>query len=152
MDRELMSKRPANMTLVMPRPVGTVTIRRKTQKATLRELRRLTRRGYVHSASNLAQFHQKAGGGYGVKVYLAKPLPEPMPAWAKGAALVGTVLTVLSGVTVLVLHALASMFTALALLPWALIMGGGVAIVVAVSLARRLLGGGITVNQNVNIR
>lgn len=138
MPREVARLRPAEVvrrpeqTLVM-RPVGTHLVRKRSKAATLRELKRLQRRGYVYSASELAQFHRRAGGGWGVKVALAKPLPEPMPGWAKGVALVGTVLAGLGLVGTLLLNALASLTTAAAALPWGTIIGG--AVVVALLLA-----------------
>lgn len=144
----LNTKRPAEIvrrpdqTLVDLRPVGTHLIRKRTKKATLAELHRLQRRGYVHSASALAQFHARAGGGYGVKVALIRPLPEPMPGWAKGCALVGGVLCVLSGLAVLAIQALADLTRAAALLPWALIIGGLFAGLVVLLLVKRALSGG----------
>lgn len=157
--RDLEGKRSAEVvrqpdqTLVLPRPVGEHLIRRRTQKAALRELHRLSRRGYVHSASALAQFHSRAGGGYGVKIALTKPLPEPMPAWAKGCALVGSVLCILSGMAILLIHALADLTKAAAALPWGLIVGGLVAVVVLLLIAKRLVfGGGISIIQSVRIK
>jgi len=144
-------RRP-DQTLVMPKPVGSHLIRRRTKKATLRELHRLSRRGYVASASALAQFHSRAGGGYGVKIALAKPLPEPMPGWAKGCALVGATLAVLSILAVFVLNALTAAFTAAAAIPWGFVFGGLVVVVIALLLVKRFVFGGISISQNVNIR
>lgn len=118
------------------RPVGTHLIRKKSKAAVLRELKKLQRRGYVFSASELAQFHRRAGGGFGVKVSLAKPLPEPMPAWAKGCALVGTVLSGLAIVVMLVLNALAAVFTAAAALPWGTIIGGMIVVALLLGCTR----------------
>lgn len=128
--REVERRRPAEVvphparTLVMPKPVGTHVVRGLTKKETLKRVHKLARRGYVLEASPIAEFHTRAGGGYGVKVLLAKPLPEPMPAWAKGVALVGTVLSGLGIVGVLVLNAIASVVAAAAALPWGMILGG----------------------------
>lgn len=139
MEQELARKRPANVavparTLVdMPRVIGTTIVRGKTERAVLRKVKRLSLRGYIGGASEIARFHSRAGGGYGVKVALIKPLPAPMPGWAKGCALVGSVLAGLSLLAVLVLNALASLFTAAAALPWGTIIGG--AIVCALLLA-----------------
>lgn len=144
---------PAATLVDIPRPIGTEIVRAKSARAVLRRVGRLQRRGYVHSASALAHVSNRHGGGYAVKIALLKPLPQPMPGWAKGCALVGGVLCVLSGMGLLLLYALADLFAAAALLPWALIVGGAVVgIVVLVILKRLVFGGGISITQNVNIR
>jgi hypothetical protein len=139
---------PAQTLVDIPRPIGTVIIRAKTSKAVLRKIGRLQRRGYVYDASALARVSNRHGGGFAVKIALIKPLPQPMPGWAKGCALVGGVLCILSGMTILVLNAVASLFAAAALLPWALIIGGLVAAVVVAFLVKRLLGGGNSATMN----
>lgn len=120
---EVSKRRPATIvrrelaTAVMP----THIIRGETEVEVLKELGKLSRRGYVGATSGMVQFRT---GGYGVKVELIKPLPQPMPGWAKGCALVGAVLMACSAVGLLVLHAVQSTFTAAAALPWTTILGG----------------------------
>lgn len=153
-------KRPAEIvrspaaTLVdIPRPVGEVVIRGRTKKETLARVEKLSKRGYVLGASPIAQFHARAGGGFGVKIALAKPLPAPMPGWAKGCALVGATLSGLSLAAAVLVNALASLVGAAVALPWAMIAGGAVAFLVIVLVVKRVLGGGgITVSQKVTIR
>lgn len=156
MSYEVMRKRPAEVTRTlvdMPRPIGTEIVRARTARAVLRRVGRLQRRGYVASASALAHVSNRHGGGYAVKVALLKPLPAPMPGWAKGCALVGSVMTAFSVVSLFVIHALASLFAAAALLPWALIVGGLFAGLVGLVIVRRVLGGpSISITQKVNIR
>jgi hypothetical protein len=160
MHDEVMRKRSAEVvrspaaTLVdIPRPIGTFVVRRRTKEATLREVGRLQRRGYVHSASALARIGAQHGGGYAVKIALLKPLPQPMPGWAKGCALVGAVMSICSGLAIIAMNAFASLLAAAAVLPWALIMGGLVVAAVAAAIVKRaIFGGGISISQNVNIR
>jgi hypothetical protein len=154
MDREMMKKRPANLatTLVMPKPVGTVTVRGRTRKETLAKVGKLAKRGYVAGASEIAQYHARAGGGYGVKVHLTKPLPQPIPSWAKGCAIVGSVLIGLALAGAVLVNALASLVGAAAALPWALIAGGAVVFLFVLAVVKRLVfGGGVTINQTVNM-
>lgn len=154
---ELRNKRPAEIvrrpaqTLVdMPRPIGTTTIRGRTKKETLARVRKLTARGYVAGASEIAQFHARAGGGYGVKVHLMKPLPQPIPGWAKGCALVGSVLIGLALAGAVLVNALASLVGAAVALPWAMIAGGAFVFLIVLVVVKRLVFGGITINQTVN--
>jgi hypothetical protein len=157
---EVMRKRPAEVvrppaaTLVdIPRPVGTHVVRRRTKSEVLKELGRLQKRGYVYSASALARVGAQHGGGFAGKIALKRALTAPMAGWAKGCALVGSVMTAFSVVALFVINALASLFAAAALLPWALIGGAMFAGIVGLLVVRRLLGGGgITISQKVNIR
>jgi hypothetical protein len=149
-------RRPAQTLVDMPRPVGVVTIRKSTKAAVLRELKRMQGKGLVYSAGPLAEFHRRAGGGWGVKVALAKPLPEPMPGWAKGLIAVGATLVVCSGVSLLVLRAMADTFRAAAGVPWgvvgATLVGAAVSVVVVLAVIRRLLGGGgVHISQNIHL-
>ncbi len=155
MNDELRRLRPANVaqTLVIPKPVGTHVIRARSRAAVLKELSRLEKRGYVHSASELAQYHARAGGGFGVKVALTRPLPEPVPGWAKGLALVGVVLCGLALAAAVLVRALASLIPAAAAIPWAMIAGGAVVFLLVAAFAKRAIsGGGITVTQKVTIK
>lgn len=151
MEQELRRKLPA--TLVMPKPAGTAVIRRATQRETLRELKRLQRRGYVHSASEIAQFSTRAGGGYGVKVYLTKPLPAPVPGWAKGTAIAGAVLIGTSVALTALVRSLSALIPAAAAIPWAAVLGGAVVFLIAAGLVKRAVGGdSITIVQQVTIK
>ncbi len=152
MDEEMMRKQPAQ-TLVFRRPTETHVIRARTKQAVLRELQRLTKRGYIADASALAEFHARAGGGYGVKVVLTKPLPQPMPSWAKGLALVGGALSVFAVAATILINAIAALIGAAAVLPWAVIIGGAAVVGVLLLLAKRAVSGGsISVTQNVTIK
>ncbi len=148
---DLVRKRPANLaqTLTFPRPIGEVVLRDSNRKRLLRRLERLTARGYIGGASAVAQYHARAGGGYGVKVAILRPLPEPVPGWAKGAVVVGLVLMACSAVGLVVLAALRDLFAAAAALPWAAIIGGGFVLLLLLGLLGR---GTVTVIQKVTIR
>jgi hypothetical protein len=155
MNQELRRLRPANLadTLTIPAPVGEVTLRARTSKEVLKQLHRLERRGFVHSASDLGRFHARAGGGYGVKVRLTKPLPEPMPGWAKGLSLVGCVFIGLAVASAFLVKALSDLIPAATALPWEAILGGVLVLVVALMIVKRVVfGSDIHVQQNVWIK
>jgi hypothetical protein len=144
-------RRPDQTLVDIPRPVGEFVVRGRTKKETLRRVEKLSRRGYVLGASPIGQFHTRAGGGYGVKVALARPLPEPMPGWAKGLALVGASLSVLAFVGVLLINALAALVGAAAGIAWGAVAGAAFVAILAVAAVKRFVfGGGITINQSVN--